>query len=93
MKRSTLVVGVYRLESFYDPATSSRSYICCDGKTSLFCSNRKEVLAFIKWPAKTPGGDAIRQWLDEQQGKDEPVSHLPPVVEDSWDPMSATCRV
>jgi hypothetical protein len=83
MKRSTLVVGPYRIETYPDTAAGGRVYICCDGKTSLFCSNRKEVLAFIKWPAKTPGGDAIRQWLDEQQGKDEPVSHLPPVVEHS----------
>ena len=26
---------------------------------------RKEVLRFVKWPVKTPTGDARREWLDE----------------------------
>jgi hypothetical protein len=86
MKRSTLMVGPYRIETY--PDTNGRVYICCDGKTSLFCSNRKEVLAFIKWPAKTPGGDAVREWLTEMEKKDDPVPPPPPPIEDSWDPKA-----
>ena len=42
-----------------------RNYCCWKPHTSVFCANRKEVLRFFAWPAKTATGDALRDWLTE----------------------------
>ena len=39
--------------------------------TSFLCPNdRKAVLKAIKWPIKTPTGDALREWLTEWEEHD-----------------------
>lgn len=42
-------------------------FICWRPDVSVFCRTRKEVLRFAKWPASTPTGQALREWLDELQ--------------------------
>jgi len=38
-------------------------YTCWSGKTSRLFTDRKALLKFVKWPPKTPTGDALREWL------------------------------
>ena len=38
----------------------------------------KEVLKHVKWPAKTPTGDALREWLNQFK---EPVEQVGPDME------------
>ena len=38
-------------------------YICKSGYTCKSFTDTKQLLAFIKWPASTPTGAAIRDWL------------------------------
>jgi len=55
-----------RISTWYDGV---RNYCCWKpnvstaGRLDVFCTNRKEVLRFMAWPAKTPTGDALREWL------------------------------
>lgn len=44
-----------------------RSFICYRPHVSVFCTTPKEVLAFAKWPASTPTGAALREWLNSLQ--------------------------
>ncbi len=39
---------------------------------SAICCSRRELLAFVRWPAKTPTGDAIRDWIDGLIASTEP---------------------
>jgi hypothetical protein len=34
---------------------------------SMAFSDRRALLRFVAWPAKTPTGDALRAWLDQQE--------------------------
>lgn len=60
MKRETFDRPGIRIETWFD---GIRHYVCWRPGTSVFCTNRKEVLRFINWPTKTPTGDALRDWL------------------------------
>lgn len=39
-------------------------YVAYSNQAAVCCSTRKQVLAHVKWPASTPGGQHLRQWLD-----------------------------
>lgn len=39
-------------------------YVAYSNRASVCCTTRSQVLAHIKWPASTPGGQHLRQWLD-----------------------------
>ena len=38
-------------------------YAVLSGKTSKLFSDHKALLKFVKWPASTPTGQALRDWL------------------------------
>ena len=38
-------------------------YACLSGNTSRLFTDPKALLKFVKWPPKTPTGDALREWL------------------------------
>ena len=40
-----------------------RCFTCWRPHRSVFCRTPKEVLAFARWPASTPTGQALREWL------------------------------
>lgn len=42
-----------------------RHFVCWRPHVSMQCSTRKDVLKFARWPASTPTGQALREWLDE----------------------------
>jgi len=46
-------------------------YTCWSGKTSRLFTDRKALLKFVKWPPKTPTGDALREWLLSFEPKPE----------------------
>ncbi len=46
--------------------------------TSFLCPNdRKAVLKAVKWPSKTPTGDALRAWLTEWEQHDASAPATP----------------
>ena len=49
-------------------------YCCWQPGKAWFETDRKDLLKAIKWPIKTPTGDALRAWLDEV---DTPVEQVP----------------
>ena len=67
MKRETFDRPGIRISTWFD---SVRCYCCWKPGTSVFCTNRSEVLRFMAWPAKTPTGDALRLWLTEIEEAD-----------------------
>jgi hypothetical protein len=48
------------------------SFIAWKPHVSMICRDRKALLRFISWPAKTPTGDRIREWLDSFDQAPEP---------------------
>ena len=44
--------------------TPNGYYTAWKPDVSVICVDRKALLRFVQWPAKTPTGDAIRAWLD-----------------------------
>lgn len=38
-------------------------YICWRPNITAFANNAKEVIHFARWPASTPTGAALRDWL------------------------------
>jgi hypothetical protein len=42
---------------------NGEGFIAWKPYTSMCFTNRKALLRFIAWPAKTPTGDEIREWL------------------------------
>ena len=41
-----------------------RYFICWRSHVSVMAADRREVLRFARWPASTPTGQALREWLD-----------------------------
>jgi len=50
-------------------------FTCLSGDTSRLFTDRKALLKFVKWPSKTPTGDALREWLASFEQK--PLSDVP----------------
>lgn len=42
-------------------------YLCWRPHLSTFAEDAKAVLRFARWPASTPTGAALRQWLEAEQ--------------------------
>ena len=47
------------------PREGPASFLIYTPGCSQIALTRKQVLKAARWPAKTPTGDALRQWLDE----------------------------
>jgi len=57
-------------------------YTCLSGKRSRLFTDRKALLKFVKWPPKTPTGDALREWLASFEQKPLPdVSETDPTAD------------
>jgi hypothetical protein len=63
------------------------SYIAWKPHVSQSFTDRRQLLRFIAWPAKTPTGDAIRAWLDSHD--DAPATE-PAAADDRLDAMVLT---
>ena len=57
------------------------SYLIWHGRTSCVCFDRKSVLAELKWPPKTPTGDAIREWLTAWEEFDQKAEEPSPELD------------
>lgn len=55
------------------------TYIAWKPHVSVGCNGRKSLLRFIAWPAKTPTGDLIREWLNsfEKPSATQPLTSQP----------------
>lgn len=57
---------LFKAPGIYIERSSHGYYIVWRPNVSVVCPDRKSLLKFVQWPIKTPTGDAIRAWLDEQ---------------------------
>ena len=57
------IVGALKVERVVPRGESSFYYICWRPNISAFANDSKEVIRFARWPASTPTGAALRQWL------------------------------
>jgi hypothetical protein len=104
MKRDTFQASGIYLERQYD-RWNGESFIAWKPNTSAGFNDRKDLLRFISWPAKTPTGDAIREWLagfssdppeQEPAQKEQLTDELlafgfgPETFQDEVDPTAAT---
>lgn len=46
------------------PAGNDWDYVAYSNHASIACSTTQQVLRHVRWPASTPGGQHLRQWLD-----------------------------
>ena len=80
-----------------------RYFVCWRPHSSAGCNTPKEVLAFARWPASTPTGQALREWLQGINLRaDEPAAVAaapdgggfgPPAAADENDPTANTRTV
>lgn len=47
-------------------------YVCWRPHISCFANTIKEVLKFARWPASTPTGAALREWLNAEPEQQRP---------------------
>jgi hypothetical protein len=73
-----------RVESFTRPTMrvdsqrdhNGRFYIAWKPDVSMWFNERKALLRWLNWPAKTPTGDALRAWLNELESSDQEHQQL-----------------
>jgi len=63
MKRDTFQVTGLRIERQYD-RWNGALFVAWKPNVSMCFRTRKELLKFCSWPAKTPTGDKLREWLN-----------------------------
>ena len=51
--------------TYRQPREGPANFLVYRPHVSQIALTRQEVLKAARWPAKTPTGDALRQWLDE----------------------------
>lgn len=71
---------------------NGRYYVAWKPHKSAIFRDSKELLKWLKWPPKTPTGDALREWVKRLEDDDEakrkkprPVSMLPPLTDGTLD--------
>lgn len=76
---------------------NGRYYVAWQPEKSAIFRDSKELLRWLKWPPKTPTGDALREWIKRLETDDEanrkrprPVTPLPPTALDDSDPNHNT---
>ena len=71
---------------------NGEGFIAWKPHTSMCFTDRKAMLRFISWPAKTPTGDAIREWLRsfDPVVDHETPTHDPQTVSPLSDELLAT---
>ena len=63
MPPDVFTAGGLRIERRHD-RWNGTSYMAWKPHVSMLFTDRKELLRFIAWPAKTPTGEALRTWLN-----------------------------
>lgn len=59
----------------------STCYLCWKPDISTFCLDSKSAIKFAKWPASTPTGAALREWLKEAETPvAEPNDNTPMII-------------
>lgn len=65
MAAAPLSDRLFKAPGVYIERQSDGHYVVWKPDVSVICIDRKSLLRFVQWPAKTPTGDAIRAWLDQ----------------------------
>ena len=68
MKREAFETRGLRIETARDDI--GRWFVCWKPHVSVYVRERRELLRFASWPAKTPTGDSLRSWLDSLAAAD-----------------------
>lgn len=78
---------------------NGRYYVAWQPNKSAIFRDTKELLRWLKWPPKTPTGDALREWVQRLEADDEakrkrprPVTPPPSALDES-DPNHNTRTV
>jgi hypothetical protein len=90
-KRETFEAGGLKITTWRE--FNGRCFVVWKPSVSMYCQTSKEVLQFAAWPAKTPTGDALREWLASlgaaDQQKSSSVTAIGDAqVEGSFDPLA-----
>ena len=81
MKSERFVAGQLWIERTKQREGPLYVYTCLSGKKSRLFTDPKALLKFVKWPPKTPTGDALREWLASFEQKPLPdVSEADPTA-------------
>lgn len=56
-------------------------YSVMSGNSARLFTDHKALLRWVKWPSKTPTGDALREWLASFEQKQEAPAPEPDFVE------------
>lgn len=56
-------------------------FLCWRPNLSVYCLDAKSVIRFARWPASTPTGAALRQWLSfETKPAPEPNDNTKTII-------------
>jgi hypothetical protein len=91
----TFTAGGLRVERRHD-RWNGTSYMAWRPHVSMLFTDPKELLRFIAWPAKTPTGEALREWLKvkpAQPAPEAPTSDASGFGPDPEDPNYQTRTV
>lgn len=73
---------------------NGRHYVAWKPHAAQWFDDRKTMLKWLAWPAKTPTGDELRTWLDGLERPKAEASAAKPILEpeglDNSDPQHAT---
>lgn len=70
MKTDLFTAPGLRIERRWDKWNGA-DFVAWKPHVSQGFATRKELLKFVAWPAKTPTGDRIREWLDSFEQKQD----------------------
>lgn len=71
------------------PREGPAHYLIWQPGCSQIRMTRRDVLRAIKWPIKTPTGDALRAWLDEIDAMNAPAPEaldMEQIKKEGWGP-------
>ena len=82
------IPGSLFVERFLRREGPSPAYIAWIPHTSRMFYDKKSVLRFCKWPASTPSGVALRDWLNafDDVAISEPESDAARIKAEGWGP-------
>jgi hypothetical protein len=76
MKRDTFCAKGLRVERQFDKYNGPL-FVAWKPYASMCFRTRKELLKFCSWPAKTPTGDRLREWLNSFDANETQVDDPP----------------
>ena len=90
MKKSEkyIVPGELYIHRYLAREGPSPYYIVWQKDSAKVFTDEKAILKHIKWPVKTPTGDAIREWFQQFEAVEAPAEELnmEKIYKEGWGP-------